>query len=359
MKKIKQNTYKHLVNRIGDLLELGRQKAFQEVNTILVETYWNIGRQIVEFEQDGEARATYGDAVLKELSKDLKSKFGKGFSRSNLQNMRLLFLKFPKNQTLSGNSQKNQTVSGKFIKSKTLSKKLSWSHYIELLSISDELAFSFYCKQTEIENWSVRELKRQIQSSLFERLALSKNKEQVLDLAQKGQVLEVSKDLIKDPYVFEFLKLEEKEHWLEQDLENTLVDKLGQFLLELGKGFAFIGKQYRITLDNTHFYVDLVFYHRILKCFVLIDLKKGKVNHGDIGQMNMYLNYFNAEENTTSDNPPIGIVLGAYKNDILVEYATAGITNQLFVSKYELYLPNKAVLEEKLHHLLNQQENEQ
>lgn len=359
MKELHHDNYNTLVERIGSLLELGKQKAFQKVNTILVETYWNIGRQIVEFEQAGEERATYGDAVIKNLSKDLKAKFGKGFSRSNLQNMRLLYLKFPKSQTLSSISLINQTASGNSATTQTLSEKLSWSHYIELLGVSNELAFSFYFKQAEIENWSVRELKRQIQSSLFERLALSKDKEQVLDLAQKGQVLNKTNDIIKDPYVFEFLQLEEKEQWLERDLENALIDQLGKFLLELGKGFAFIGKQYRITLDNTHFYVDLVFYHRILKCFVLIDLKKGKVSHQDIGQMNMYLNYFSSEENTDSDNPPIGIVMSADKNDVLVEYATAGITNQLFVSKYELYLPNKEVLEEKMQNLLNQQKNEQ
>lgn len=162
-----------------------------------------------------------------------------------------------------------------------------------------------------------------------------------------------AKDIVKDPYVFEFLQLPEKEQWLEKDIEDALINQLGQFLLELGKGFAFIGKQYRITLDNNHFYVDLVFYHRILKCFVLIDLKRGKVNHQDIGQMNLYLNYFETEENTDTDNKPIGIVLGADKNDILIEYATAGITNQLFVSKYKLHLPNKEVLREEIKKLIN------
>ncbi|MBS9766046.1 MAG: DUF1016 family protein [Flavobacteriaceae bacterium] len=327
-----KNTYNHLIANIGDLLALGRQKAFQKVNTVLVETYWNVGRQIVEFEQNGKEKAEYGSELLKKLSKDLTLTFGRGFSRSNLQNMRLLYLRFPKCQTLSS--------------------KLSWSHYAELLGVSDELAFSFYCKQTEIENWSVRELKRQIQSALFERLALSKDKEGILKLATQGQNSSEVKEVVKDPYVFEFLKLEQKNQWLEQDLENALIDRLGQFLMELGKGFAFIGKQYRITLNNTHFYVDLVFYHRILKCFVLIDLKKGKVNHQDIGQMNMYLNYFSSEENTEDDNQPIGIVLGADKDDILVEYATANISNQLFVSKYQLLLPNVEELKAKVREVL-------
>ncbi len=331
--EISQNTYTNLITNISDLLASGRTKSFQKVNTILVETYWNIGRQIVEYEQSGNKKAEYGSALLKRLSKDLTLKYGRGFSRSNLYLIRQLYLHFPKFQTLSG--------------------KLTWSHYAELLGISDALAFSFYCKQCEIENWSVRELKRQIQSALFERLALSKDKKGILELAKEGYTPHKAENIVKDPYVFEFLKLPEKEQWLEKDLENELIDKLGQFLLELGKGFAFIGKQFRITLDNTHFYIDLVFYHRILKCFVLIDLKKGKVNHQDIGQMNLYLNYFLTEENTDGDNQPIGIVLGADKDDILVEYATANITNQLFVSKYQLLLPNAEELREKLREILH------
>lgn len=247
-----QRHYHKLVSDIDSLLLEGKARAVNQVNTTLVETYWHIGQRLVEFEQDGNEKAEYGSALLKKISKDLTQKHGRGFSRSNLQNMRLLYLKFPKCQTLSG--------------------KLSWSHYTELLALSDDLAFSFYAKQTEIENWSVRELKRQIQSALFERIALSKDKQGILDLAKKGQKTNQPEDIIKDPYVFEFLQLPEKSQWLEKDLENALIDQFGQFLLELGKGFAFIGKQYRITLDNTHYFIDLVFYHRILKCFVLLDL---------------------------------------------------------------------------------------
>jgi len=284
MSNIAKSTYKQLVNNIGTALQQGKVQAVQKVNTMLVNTYWHIGQQIVEFEQKGEARATYGDELLKVLSKDLKLKYGKGFSKSNLYMMRLLYMRFPKFQTLSG--------------------KLSWSHYTELLSVSDDLAFSFYHKQVELENWSVRELKRQVQASLFERIALSRDKSGVLKLAKEGLLATQPEDIIKDPYVFEFLQITEKDQWLEKDLEEALINKLGQFLLELGKGFAFIGKQYRITLDNNHFYADLVFYHRILKCFVVIDLKRGKVNHQDIGQMNLYLNYFESEENTDTDNKP-------------------------------------------------------
>jgi len=249
--------------------------------------------------------------------------------------MRLLYVKYPKCQTLSG--------------------KLSWSHYIELLSISDDTGRSFYEKQCHHEDWSVRELKRQRDSALFERIALSKNKKEVLELSQKGIIIEQSKDIIKDPYVFEFLNIPEDKQYSEKSLENALIDKLGHFLLELGKGFAFVGQQYRITLNNTHYYVDLAFYHRILKCFVLIDLKTGKVNHQDIGQMNLYLNYFKQEENMDDDKEPIGIILAADKDKILVEYATGSISNHLFVSKYQLYLPDKALLEEKIRLFLDQE----
>jgi predicted nuclease of restriction endonuclease-like (RecB) superfamily len=249
--------------------------------------------------------------------------------------MLLLYLKYPKCQTLSG--------------------KLSWSHFAELLSVSDDLSRSFYEKQCINENWSIRELKRQRQTGLFERLAMSKDKAGVLELAQKGQLIESATDIVKDPYIFEFLQMPELVRYSERDLEKRLLDNLGHFLLELGKGFAFIGSQYRITLNNTHYYADLVFYHRILKCFVLIDLKLGKVNHQDIGQMNLYLNYYKEEENTVDDNPPIGIVLAADKDQILVDYATGSISNQLFVSKYLMYIPDKKQLEKELRFLMERE----
>lgn len=324
--------YSALKKGIGALLEDGRTQAARQVNTILVHTYWHIGRYIVEFEQKGEDRAAYGEQLLETLAKDLSAEYGKGFSRSNLTYMRQLFLVFPKRETLSH--------------------KLTWSHYFEILKSDDPLERSFYLKQCEKENWSVRELKRQKKSMLFHRLALSKSKEEVLALANKGAQIQESKDILKDPYVFEFLGIPQQEKYLEGDLEKKLVDNLEKFLLELGKGFAFIGKQYKIGIGGRHFYVDLVFYHRILKCFVLIDLKRGEVEHQDIGQMNVYLNYFSKEENQADDNPPIGLVLGAYKDHILMEYATEHITNQLFVSKYQLYLPNKEELKNELEKLL-------
>jgi predicted nuclease of restriction endonuclease-like (RecB) superfamily len=327
-----EKNYSKLLTDIGDLLSAGRKFAAQKINAILVETYWNIGKSIVEFEQKGQQKAEYGSTLLTQLAKDLKLKYGKGFSKSNIYLMRLFYLKYKKFQTVSG--------------------KLGWSKYCELFAIDDDLARSFYEMQCIKENWSVRELKRQINTSLFERVALSKDKKGILELAARGSSIEEPNDLIKDPYVFEFLNFPERNRYSEKDLQNQLVEKLGHFLLELGKGFAFIGQQYRITLNNTHYFVDLVFYHRILKCFVLIDLKRGKVDHQDIGQMNLYLNYFKHEENTEGDADPVGIVLAAAKDEILVKYATGSISNQLFVSKYQIYLPEKKLLEQELKELL-------
>ncbi|SFK98622.1 Predicted nuclease of restriction endonuclease-like (RecB) superfamily, DUF1016 family [Porphyromonadaceae bacterium KH3CP3RA] len=343
---LETNQYTHLIKEIGNLLQTGRTQAAQSVNTVLVHTYWLIGRHIVEFEQDGKEKAGYGSSLLDKLSKDLTALYGKGFGRSNLFYMRKLYLQFPK----------IKTVSGQFENSGTLSHKLSWSHYYEILKADNNLEINFYVKQAEKENWSVRELKRQMKSMLFHRLALSKDKEGVLQLAQQGVEVQKAEDIIKDPFVLEFLNIPQNYRYFESDLEEKLISNLQHFLLELGKGFAFIGRQYRISLAGKHFFVDLVFYHRILKCFVLIDLKRGEIDHQDIGQMNLYLNYFRKEENTEGDNEPIGIVLGAYKDQILVEYATENINSQLFVSKYLLYLPDKQQLEAELNKLLNSEE---
>lgn len=340
--------YNQLVNHIGNLLAKGREQAGRAVNTILVQTYWQIGKHIVEFEQGGKEKAEYGSELLDKLSKDLTLAYGKGFSRSNLFMIRKFYLTF----------QKIQTSSGQFEISETLSDLLTWSHYSEILKADNDLEISFYIKQCEKENWSVRELKRQMKSMLFHRIANSKDKKGVLSLAKNGALIQSPQDIIKDPFVFEFLGIPQQKQYLEGELEEKLIQNLEHFLLELGKGFAFIGRQYKITLSNRHFFVDLVFYHRILKCFVLIDLKRGEIEHNDIGQMNMYLNYFAKEENVQDDNPPIGIVLGAYKDHILVEYATENITNQLFVSKYQLYLPDKKQLQDELEKLLEDDTNE-
>lgn len=266
------------------------------------------------------------------LSKDLKIQFGKGFSQSKIYLCRKFYLDYPIFQTVSG--------------------KLSWSHYAELLTISDNNSRDFYENQAVKENWSIRELRRQITSSLYERLALSKDKDAVLKLSEQGQIINTPKDIIKDPYVFEFLGLPEQDIIREKDLEEKLIDNLQHLLLELGKGFSFVARQFRVTIDNQHYFIDLVFYHRILKCFVLIDLKTTKVKHQDIGQMNLYLNYFKEEENIEDDNAPIGIIIAKDKNEFLVKYATGGISNNIFVSKYQLYLPDKKLLEEKVNEII-------
>jgi predicted nuclease of restriction endonuclease-like (RecB) superfamily len=338
-KEISNTQYEQLKLQIGELLRQGRVQAGRAVNTILLQTYWQIGRHIVEFEQKGKVKAEYGAELLDRLSKDLVLSYGKGFSRSNLTYMRKMFLAFPKSETLSH--------------------KLSWSHYFEILKADSDLEISFYTKQCEKENWSVRELKRQMKSMLFHRLALSKDKKGVLELSLNGIEIQQPENIIKDPYVLEFLSIPQDYRYLESELEDKIIQNLQKFLLELGKGFAFIGRQYKISIGSRHFFVDLVFYHRILKCFVLIDLKRGEIDHNDIGQMNLYLNYFRKEENAEGDNEPIGIVLGAYKDHILVEYATENITNKLFVSKYQLYLPDKKTLAVELEKLLEEQNNEQ
>src|SRR3989344_703469 len=324
--------YSSLINSIGALLEQGRKQAYQSVNSILVKTYWEIGKQIVEYEQHGEEKAEYGSALLDNISKDLKIMHGRGFSKSNVYLMRQFYLKYQKFQTVSG--------------------KLSWSHYAELLSIEEDLSRQFYENQSLKENWSVRELNRQINSALFHRIALSKDKNEIINISKKGIIVNTAKDIVRDPYILEFLDMPEKYKYSEKELEHKLIDNLQMFLLELGKGFTFVKRQFRITLDNTNYYVDLVFYHRLLKCFVLIDLKIGKISHADIGQMNMYLNYFKEEENSSEDNEPIGIVLSAEKDSFLVKYALGGISNNLFVSKYLLYLPDKKELENKLKKLM-------
>ena len=250
------------------------------------------------------------------------------------------------------------TVSHQSDNKPVLSEKLNWGHYFEILKADNELEIKFYTKQCEKENWSVRELKRQMKSMLFHRLALSKDKKGVLAIAEKGAEIQKPEDIIKEHFVFEFLGIPEPQRYLESELEEKLIQNLENFLLELGRGFAFVKRQYRVPVGNRQFSVDLVFYHIILKCYVLIDLKRGEVEHGDIGQMNFYLNYFRKEVNTETDNEPIGIVLGAYKDRIVVEYAMDNINNQLFVSKYQLYLPPKEDLEKELIKLLENNEQE-
>lgn len=328
-----KNNYKSLLKNIGQAIKTARQSAVKAVNTALVQVNWEIGRHIIEFEQDGQERAEYGSDLLARLSKDLSLLHGKGFGRRNVLDMRRFYLAYPKWQTVSA--------------------ILSWSHFIVLLSISDNKARKFYEKQAIHENWSKRELERQIDSSLYERLALSRDKKTVLQLSKKRQLIKHPREVIKDPYILDFLKISQNLRITEKQLEQKIIDNLQLFLLELGKGFAFVGRQYKISFRNKHFYIDLVFYHRILKCFVLIDLKTKAVKHTDIGQMNLYLNYFKTEENVEGDNEPIGIILSADKDEVLIEYATGGISNKIFISQYKLYLPDKKQLEKQVKSILD------
>ena len=336
MKEITSNVMmEKLISDIENIVSDAREKIAGSVNRVMTETYWTIGKYIVEFEQDGQVKSVYGSGLLTALSKELMLRLGKGYSRPNLNNMRKFYLRYPNCQTVSD--------------------KLSWSHICELIKIDDDLERSFYEKQAVSERWGVRTLKRQMDSALFLRLAVSRDKEGILSLAKEGIEVQKPEDVIKSTYTLEFLNLPELDQYTEGDLEQRIIDNLEKFLLELGKGFTFVGRQYKITVNNVHYRVDLVFYHRILKCFVLIDLKKNSVQHEDIGQMNMYLGYFVTEENMPDDNPPIGIILSKNKDELLVEYATYGIDSNLFVSKYELYLPNRKELERLVNNILKEE----
>ncbi len=326
-KIISKGNVSDVVLQIRSVLDLARSNVAREVNNELLNTYWNIGRIICEYEQSVPERADYGKQTLKELARELTQEFGKGFSRANLYNMRLFYQTYEKIQTVSG--------------------KLSWSHYCELLSISDPAKRSFYEKECVNSGWSVRELKRQIESSLFERLLLSRgdaNKEQVLELALRGNEITTPADIIRDPYVFEFLGLPEDKAFLESDLERALVQQIEKFLLELGRGFMFVGTQQRVTFANHHYYVDMVFYNKILRSYVLLELKTTKLMPEAVGQLNMYLNYYANEVNDEDDNPPIGIILCTDKGNFDVQYALGGLSNQIFASKYVLYMPDKEQL---------------
>ena len=328
--------YDRLLVSVGKTLEQGRQQAVYAVNSAMVRTYWEIGRQIVEYEQHGNEKAEYGSGLLNQLSKDLTIRYGSGFSLSNINKMRKMYLTYPILQTVSA--------------------KLTWSHYIELLKIDDPLERSFYEKECEEEHWGVRELKRQMKSMLFHRLALSTDKQEVLKLASEGQIIEKPEDILKEPYVFEFAGLPQLPVYDEGDLEEALVNNLSMFFLELGKGFTYVGQQQKMVIGGRTYKVDLVFYHRILKCFVLIDLKRGEVQYEDIGQMNFYLNYYRQEMNTEGDTEPIGIILGAYQDKLVMHYALQNITNQVFVSRYQLYLPNREQLEAEFRRFMGSEE---
>ncbi len=336
MAKLPSNTT--FFNQIVDLLQSARNKVVQTVNQSMVTTYFEIGRKIVEEEQKGRDRAEYGKNLLTDLSKVLTKEFGKGFSVTNIQQMRIFYLVYEKQQTESANSKKaiQQTVPVKF--------RLSWSHYLKLMRIEDENERKFYDIEAYKNNWSVRELKRQFDSALYTRLVLSRDKEKIKELSEKGLVFESAKDAIKDPYILEFIGLPEHTNYSESDLEQELINKLEHFLLELGNGFTFVARQKRISFDEKHFRIDLVFYNRILKCFVLIDLKIGEIKHQDLGQMQMYVNYYDRELRLEDENKTIGIVLCKDNSESIVEYTLPENNKQIFASKYQTVLPSKEEL---------------
>ncbi len=326
----------NIYSRISIYLKQARSNVLQTVNTEMVKAYWQIGREIVEQEQHGKERAYYGRELIISLSQKLIKDFGKGYSVSNLRNMRQFYLSYL--------NQMYQTVSGEFI----FEPRVSWSKYCILMQIKNEDARNFYEQETINENWSVRELERQVSSLLYERLLKSKDKKGLIKLATKGQEIESPQDAIKDPVILEFLDIPESTQLVESDIEQALTSNLQQFLLELGKGFAFVARQKRITIDGNHYYTDLVFYHTILKCYVIIDIKTHKLNHGDLGQIQFYVNYFDKEIATTGDNPTIGLVLCTEKSDSMVRYTLGENNKQIFASKYQFHLPTEKELEKEL-----------
>lgn len=329
------NGLQPIIDQIRTLMEAARASVARDVNNGMLRYYWEVGRVIVEREQDGALTARYGTRLLPELSKRLTNELGKGYSRSNLQNMRALYREYPICQTLSG--------------------ILSWSHYIELLAVPDKDARAFYEQECANARWSVKELNRQIGTSLFERLLLSDgkaNKETVLDLARQGVPMAQPQDILKQPFVFEFLGVREEKPMLEKDLETRLIRHIEDFLLELGRGFMYVGSQQRVTLGNQHYYVDMVFYNKILKAYVLIDLKITDLRIEHAGQMNAYLNYYATEVNDEGDNPPVGIILCKTSREIVAEYALGGLSHQVFASSYVYYIPDKEQLVNEVKALL-------
>ena len=329
---------------IYSLLDNARKSAQKAINLVMVCSYFEVGRKIVEEEQAGENRAKYGQYIIKELSEYLTKNLGKGFSVTNLKQMRQFYITYADDQI-------GQTLSDQFSNLPSVSTGrrffLSWSHYLKLMRIDDVGERHFYEIEAVKNNWSLNELQRQFDSALYERLALSTDKEKVKELAQKGQLIEKPKDIVKDPYVLEFLDLEEKSAYSENELETRLINNLQNFLLELGTGYTFVARQKRFTFNEEHFRVDLVFYNRLMRCFVLFDLKIGSLKHQDLGQMQMYVNYYDRYEKQEDENPTVGVLLCQDKEDALVELTLPKDSN-IFASKYQLYLPDKKILQDKM-----------
>ncbi len=350
MKEIEKYLNTDFYNNIAELLKSARKNIVQTVNKTMVYTYFEIGKIIVEEEQKGKERAEYGKQLLKGLSTKLTNEFGKGFSVTNLQQMKIFYKVYEKQQTLSVKSTDNNNS---LIENSNF--QLSWSHYLLLMRIDNPNERKFYEIEAIENNWSLREMQRQFDSALYERLVLSRDKKGVKELSEKGQIIEKAKDTLKDPYILEFIGLPENQKYSESELEQKIIDKLEHFLLELGKGFTFVGRQVRFTFDEEHFRVDLVFYNRLLQCFVVIDLKIGKLTHQDLGQMQMYVNYYDRFVKLDTENKTIGIILCKDKKDTLVEITLPENNEQIFASKYLTVLPSKEELKKLIE---NKDDNE-
>ena len=328
----KGHDFFELLKEIKGIVHKARYAAFSAVNIEMLKAYYEIGKKLVEEEQKGSKRAEYGEKLIDKISLELMKEFKKGFDATNLRRMRRFYLIYQKWETVSP--------------------KLTWSHYSELIKIEEETKRRYFEKYASMENLSVRDLKRQVYSLHYERLLMSKDKKALMEYEKKGNTPTKSEELIKDPYVLEFLNLEERNIYTEKELETRILNDLQKFLLELGHGFSFVARQKRITLDNEHYYIDLLFYNICLKCYVVIELKTTKFKHEDIGQMNFYLNYVKKELNKEGDNQPIGILLCTEKDNVYVNFAAGGLSHKLFVSKYKLYLPSKEELEKEIRRLL-------
>ncbi len=347
-KPVSVQGYDGLLSGMVSVIEEARRVSARSVNAIITATYWEMGRRIVENEQSGRRRAGYGEALLKMLSADLTSKFGRGFSRQNLQQMRQFYRIYPPTeicQTVSGKSGKRQTPSGKFTLDALQDRfSLPWSAYVRLLSLKSKQARAFYEEEALSGGWSVRQLDRQIESQFYERTALSKNKAAMLTRGSKPKPQDAitPEEQIKDPYVLEFLSL--KDEYSESDLEEALILHLEHFLLELGGDFTFVGRQKRLRIGDEWYRVDLIFFHRRLRCLVIIDLKRGKFTHADAGQMHMYLNYAREHWTHPDENPPVGLILCALKNSALAKYALHGLPNKVLAAEYKTVLPDEKLI---------------
>ena len=345
--------------RIQAILEEAREQVARSVNSTMARAYWLVGREIVEEEQRGLSRANYGDQLIAHLSGRLQSQFGRGFTQTNLKYMRLFYLNYPalldfeirhatRDESTKPIESGGLEAGRANIATGTLNPNLSWTHYRLLTKIQSPYARAFYEIETVRNHWATRELERQINSLLFERLAKSRDKKGLMKLSRVGQEIESAEDVFKDPFVLEFIGFPDSNRLVESNLEEALLTNLQAFLLELGKGFAFMARQKRITLDGDHFYVDLVFYHVILKCHVLVELKVNKLTHADLGQMQLYVNYFDEIERSTGDNPTLGLILCVDKNELMVKYTLGKDNRRIFASRYKLHLPSEKELAEEI-----------